>query len=112
MDAVAEQVAADADQQAERQVEVPDIAHQRARGRGRDEQHHAADSMTKRGPFTVHQPADERADQRRDEEAEREHARDDAAVPAEFVEDRRKQQREGGARIDADRHGDERRRRR
>ena len=54
--------------------------------------------------------SDERGDQRRDEEPKREHAGDHAAFPAELIEDRRKQERERRAGVDADRHGDEGRR--
>ena len=41
------------------------------------------------------------------QEAERKGAGGDAAFPSELVDDRRKEQRERGARVDADRHGDE-----
>jgi hypothetical protein len=66
------------------------------------EQHHVARAAP------VHEAAEERTEERRDQEAERERAGGDAARPAELVEDRRKQEREGGARVDADAHGDER----
>src|SRR5207249_4277315 len=41
------------------------------------------------------------------QKAEGERARGHAALPAELVEDRREEQREGGPRVDADGHGDE-----
>jgi len=55
----------------------------------------------------VHQASDQRTDDSGYHEAERKRAGGDAALPAEFADDRRKEQRERGARIDADRHGDE-----
>ena len=56
----------------------------------------------------VHPPAQERAQQRGEDEAEGKGGRGGAAVPAELVDDRREEERERRARIDADRHGDER----
>jgi hypothetical protein len=69
---------------------------------GHAEQHDGA------RPAPVHEPAEERTEKCRDEEPEREGAGGDAARPAELVEDRREQEREGGPRVDADAHGDER----
>ena len=43
-------------------------------------------------------------------EVEGERTGGDAALPSELANDRRKEQRERGARVDADRHGDERHR--
>jgi hypothetical protein len=54
----------------------------------------------------VHHAAEHRAQDRRDHEAEGERASGDAAIPMELVEDRREQQRESGAGVDADAHGD------
>src|SRR5688500_8824344 len=56
----------------------------------------------------IHEAAEQRAEESRDQETERERARGDAALPAELVEDRREEQRERGARVDAHAHGDER----
>src|SRR5205823_15125822 len=58
----------------------------------------------------IHQSPDKGRDDCRDKKAKREGAGGDASVPAEFAEDRRKQQREGGARIDPDGHRHERNR--
>ena len=103
---IAQAHAAAADQHAQRQVEMPGLAgerrQQQARAHQRDAQlHHHARAGA------IHDAAERRAQHRRDEEAEREGAGRDAALPAELVEDRRKQQRESRARIDADAHGDE-----
>ncbi len=58
-------------------------------------------------PAPVHGPAEGGAERGRDEKAEREGAGSDTAPPAELVEDRPEQPREGGAHVDADGHGDE-----
>src|SRR6185312_1286729 len=55
----------------------------------------------------IHQTADQRAHEARYDKTEGEGARSDAALPAELVQDRREEQRERGARVDADPHRDE-----
>ncbi len=74
---------------------------QAGRGGGDADFHHEA------RPTAVHQPPQQRAEHRGDDEAERESARGHAALPAELIEDRRKEQRESRARVDADGHRDE-----
>src|SRR6266478_4319570 len=61
--------------------------------------------LTVTGVQTCVLPISERG---RDEEPERKGAGGDAAVPAELVQDRREEEREGRARVDADAHRDER----
>src|SRR5205085_1104035 len=58
----------------------------------------------------IHEPPDKWGYDRRDEKPERKRARRQTAVPAKLVEHRREQEREGGARIDPDRHRDKRNR--
>src|SRR5947209_5763090 len=65
-------------------------------------------SITARGPARSIKSADQRADSAGNQKAEGERARRYAALPAELIDDGRKEQRKRGAGIDADRHGDER----
>ena len=103
---VAETDAAAAHHHPEGGVEVPGLAHQ---GGQHQPGRHEADAHLQHHPrpAAVHQPAEGRAQHRRDEKPERERAGRHPALPAELVEDRREEQGEGGARVDADAHGDE-----
>jgi hypothetical protein len=106
---IAETDASRAYQHADRQIKMPWLRRQRRQQQTachqRDAQfHHGA------GTEPIHQAADQRAYAGGNHEAERESARGDAALPAELIDDRRKEQRKRGAGVDADRHGDERRR--
>ena len=103
---VAETDAAGADHDADGQIEMPWLRRQRreqhaARHQRDAKLHHGA------GADAIHQPADQRTHDAGNHKAEREGARRDAALPAELIDDRRKEQRKGGAGVDADRHGDE-----
>ncbi len=84
----------------------------RLRGQWRQQQapRHQRDAELHHGARTgaIHQAADQRADAGRNQKAERERACRDPAFPAELIDDGGKEQRKGGAGIDADRHGDER----
>src|SRR5690349_17571557 len=60
------------------------------------------------GSPAIHQAPEERRERHRYDEPERERGRRHAALPAELVEDRWEEQREGGAGVDADGHGGER----
>ena len=106
---IAEADAAGADHDADGHVEMPGLCRQRrqqqpSRHQRDAEFHHRARAGA------IHQPADQRADGAGNHEAERERAGRDPALPAELVDDRRKEQRKRGARVDPDRHGDERHR--
>src|SRR5262249_43178895 len=57
-------------------------------------------------PTAIHQAADAGAQGRRDEEAKRKRPSRHASLPAELVENRREEQRKGGARVDAQAHSD------
>ncbi len=103
---IAETNAARADQHTDRQIEMPWLRRQRRQqqpaAHQRDaELHHPARTEA------IHHAADQRTDGSRYHKAERERARGEATVPPELADDRRKEQRERGPRIDADRHGDE-----
>jgi hypothetical protein len=88
---------------AERQVKLPRLARQ---GREQQPRGHRddADLDNQPRPAPVDHPADKRRDQRREQKAERKHARRDAAIPAEILQHWRVEQREGGPRVDPDRH--------
>ena len=97
----AHEVGADADQHAERGVELPRLLDHGRRRAGRRVIRHTPLLDHEARAVAVDQPADERAEHRRDQEAEGERAGGQAAVPAELVDERRQQQREGRARRDA-----------
>ena len=99
-------VAAGADEHTERGIEVPRLTHERSQQQPRRHDAHSQLDHDPR-PAAIHESADEGAQDRGDQKAEGECAGRQAALPAEFVEDRREEEREGGARVDADRHGDE-----
>ena len=101
--AVAEEVRARADHDAERHVDLPRLARDRREAEA-EHDHRDADLDHQDRTAPVHQPADERRDEGRDEEAEREDAGRDPAVELELVQHFGEQQRERGARIDAHRH--------
>ncbi len=106
---IAETDAAGADHDTDGEIEMPRLGRQRRQQQANPHQrdaklHHPARTEA------VHQTADQRAHDRGHHKAEREGAGRDAALPAELADDRRKEQRERGTCIDADRHGDERHR--
>ena len=103
---IAEADAAGADQHADGEIEMPGLRRQRRQQQPSCHQRHPKLHHPARTK-PVHHPADQGTDGRGDHEAEREGPRGDAALPAELIDDRRKEQRERGARIDADRHGHE-----
>src|SRR5262249_61002295 len=70
--------------------------------------HGGAETQARARPPPIDQAAEHRAESPGDQEPERECAGGEPARPAELVEDRRKQQRENRARVDADAHRDER----
>jgi len=69
LDAVAEKVAPDPDEQAERAIELPNLARERGE-RQTERQHGDADLDDQTRPLPVDHPADERADERGAEESE------------------------------------------
>jgi hypothetical protein len=103
---VAQTHGAAGDQHAERQVEMPRRGHERRQPEpGAD--HRDAEQHDRARPAPIDQPAEDRAEDPRHQEAEREGAGGEPARPAELVKNRREQQREHGARVDADAHRDE-----
>ena len=105
---IAEADAAGADQHADGEIEMPGLRRQRRQQHARLAISATPSSITARGPKrSIIRPING-TDRAGDQEAEREGTGGDAALPAELVDDRRKEQRERRARIDADRHGDER----
>ena len=100
---VGEQVDAAADERAEAQIELPRFPDQRCQQQAAAHRHDAGFDGE---PWAaaIGQPADARRDDRRNQKPEREGPGGNAAIPPEFVKDRREQQGERGAGIDADRH--------
>ena len=103
---IAKTDAAGPDHHANGEIEVPGLSRQRREQQPAPHQHDTGQHHRAR-TGAVHQAADQRADNRRRHKAKGECAGGDTALPAEFGEDRREEQREGGTRVDADRHGDE-----
>lgn len=106
---ITEADAARADHDADGEIKMPGLRRQRRQQQSAAHQrdpdlHHRARTVA------VHHPADQRTDDAGNHEAEGKRAGGDAAFPAELADDRRKEQRERGPRIDADRHGHERHR--
>ena len=100
---VAQTHAAAAYQHALRQIEVPGQLGERRQEQARRHQadaelHHRARADP------VHHAAQHRAQDRRHHEAEGERPGGDTAIPAKLLQDRRKQQGKGCARVDADAH--------
>ncbi len=102
---IADAVAAGADHEADGRVEMPWLARQRRQQQAQAHQYDA-DLDHHARPGTVHQAADQRTEKGGNEEAERERACGDAALPAEFRQDRREEQRERSAHVHPDGHGD------
>ena len=92
-----------ADQRAQGQIKLPWLMHQCCQQQSGAHQHRADLNHQPRSA-QIHQPPDHRRDDRGHQKPEREGAGGHAALPAELVEDRRKQQRKGGAGVDPDRH--------
>ena len=104
---IAEAHAACADHHADREIEMPGLRRQRREQQPAAHQRDAELHHPTR-PEAIHHAPDQRTDGPRYHKAEGKRAGGDAALPPELGNDRRKEQRERGARIDADRHGDER----
>jgi len=100
---VAEADAAAADQKPHGQIEVPDLRGERRQQQAAGHQQHPAFHHHAR-PEPIHHAADQRAKDGGDDKAERERSCREAAFPVKFIDDRRKEQREGRARIHADGH--------
>src|SRR5438034_461933 len=90
---------------ASREERSPSGSSPRSSGRRFSRRLRGANSASTRMPIA--QQAGGGAQDRRDEKAEGECAGRHAPLPAELVEDRREEQREGGACVDAHAHGDE-----
>ena len=92
-----------AGERAQGQIKLPRLADQAAE---QQPDTHRGDAKLDDKPRAalIHQPPDKRGHDRRDEKPERKRARCQTAVPAKLVEHRWEQEREGGARIDPDRH--------
>src|SRR5205807_6540659 len=92
-----------AGERAQGQIKLPRLADQAAE---QQPDTHRGDAKLDDKPRTalIHQPPDKRGHDRRDEKPERKRARRQTAVPPKLVEHRWEQEREGGARIDPDRH--------
>ena len=103
---VAQTHAACAHQHPEGEIEVPGLRGQRGQNQppARD---HDADERHPAWATRIHEPAKRWAQKSRDQKAERKGAGRHAAIPAELLQDGRKEEREGRACIDAHRHGDE-----
>src|SRR2546428_5342571 len=85
---------------------MPRLAHQRGQQQpGGHEPHAQLDHDS--GPTAIQQAAKEGAQTGEDEKAEGDCTGRYAPLPAELVEDRREEQREGGARVDPHAHRDE-----
>src|SRR5262249_35911423 len=94
------------DKHTERGIQVPWLVHQWGQHQPSGHESHPHLDYY---PWStaIHQAADAGAQSRRDEEAKRERPSCDASLPAELVEDRREEQRKGGACVDAHAHRDE-----
>src|SRR3989441_11726751 len=103
---IAQTDAAPADEDAERGVEMPRLPHQRGQQQPGGHETHARLDQDSR-PTAIHQAAKGGAQNGGDEKAEGECTGRYAPLPAELVEDRREEQREGGARVDPHAHRDE-----